>query len=418
MNLQPSQRRQDSPVRLGNHGYRLDGDFAFLEAELHIPPHCSGTDFALELWACATPHAGGHLQGTQVATIALELPTPIAPHLHRVEARAASNPPSGNTDHAMVLMLVSGGEARRVHDYANYGRLQQFANPALEGAVGYSVEGEHVVLRAEGVANPRARGNSSGTLCLELWAFGEPYAGGEPRGRRLAGAELGSVWGDYRLSELERRAPFTAPPSGRWHLSLLLREWTLSHGYATRDYRNFDVVYEQAAPAAADPAPPPASPPAPKNLRLLEPSDAPAVEAPAAAIAATPAAPSAAVAPAAATTAGPAAPAAAVARAVATPAVPATPAAPVAAAAPVAPAAAVTAAAPRTDPAAPAAVKKASLVSVNAASVDDLAKLPGMNLKVAKEIVKGRPYTSLDALIQVRGVGETTLRRIRSLLSL
>jgi competence ComEA-like helix-hairpin-helix protein len=340
MNLQPSQRRQDSPVRLGNHGYRLDGDFAFLEAELHIPPHCSGSQFALELWACSAPHSGGPLQGTQVAAVALELPTPIAPYLHRVEARAASSLPSGNSDHAMVLMLVSGGEARRVHDYANYERLQQFANPALEGDVGYRIEGEHAVLRAEGVANPRARGNSSGTLCLELWAFRERYAGGEPRGQRLAGAELGSVWGQYRLPELERRAPFTPPPAGRWHLSLLLREWTLAHGYATRDHRNFDVVYEQAAPDPAPVPPPAATPHAPEKLRLLKPADVPA------------------------------------------------------------------------------AAKKLGRLPVNTASLEELAKLPGMSLKVAKEIVKRRPFTSLEALIEVRGVGDKTLRRIKSLLSL
>jgi competence protein ComEA len=339
MNLQPSQRRQDSPVRLGNHGYRLDGDFAFLEAELHIPPHCSGSAFALELWACSAPHSGGALQGTQVAAIALELPTPIAPYLHRVEARAASSLPSGNTDHAMVLMLVSGGEARRVHDYANYERLQRFANPALEGDVGYSIEGEHAVLRAGGVANPRAGGNSSGTLCLELWAFRERYAGGEPRGQRLAGAELGSVWGQYRLPAVERRTPFTPPPSGRWHLSLLLREWTLAHGYAARDHRNFDVVYEQAAADPAPVPPPAATPLVPEKLRLLKPADAPA------------------------------------------------------------------------------AAKMLGRLSVNAASLEELAKLPGLSLKVAKEIVKRRPFTSIEALLEVRGVGEKTLRRIKSLLS-
>jgi DNA uptake protein ComE-like DNA-binding protein len=371
MNLQLSHRRQELPVRLGSHGYRFDGDFAFLEAELHIPPHCSGPDFGLELWACPAPYAGGHLQGTQVAAIPLELPTPIAPYVHRVEARAAARLPSGNADHAMVLMLVSGGATRRVHDYANYARLQHFANPLLEGAVGYSIEGEQVVLRAEGVANPRPQGNSSGTSSLELWAFTEPYAGGEPRGQRLAAAELGSVWGEHRLTQVERRVPFTPPAAGRWHLSLLLREWTLPHGYVTRDHRNFDVVYEQGAAEPAAPALPPAAPHAADKLRLIK----PVVE----------------------TAAAPAA--ARVVHAAAAPA----PAAIPAAAAPVP--AAETAAAP-------------GQLSVNTASIEALAKLPGLSLKVAKELVKSRPFTSLDALLQVRGIGDKTLRRIKSLLTL
>jgi hypothetical protein len=369
MNLQPFQRRQDLPVRLGNHGYRFDGDFAILEAELHIPPHCSGTDFGLELWACPAPHSGGKVQGTQVAVIALELPTPIAPYLHRVDARVAAHLPSGNADHAMVLMLVSGGDARRVHDYANYERLQHFANPSLEGAVGYSLEGEQVVLRADGVLNPRPESNSSGTTSIELWAFTEPFAGGEPRGQRLAAAELGSVWGQHRLPLVDRRAPFTPPPAGRWHLSLLLREWTLSHGYVTRDHRNFDVVYEQAAPEPAPAAVPVATPRAPEKLRLIKPAEATAPVA-----------------------------------------IPVAAAAPVPAATPVAAAASVPAAAPP--------ATQSDLLSVNSASVDALAKLPGISLKIAKEIIKNRPFASLDALIQVRGIGDKTLRRIKSLLSL
>jgi competence protein ComEA len=361
MNLQPSHRRQDLPVRLGNHGYRLDGDFALLEAELHIPPHCSGTDFGLELWACSAPHSGGHPQGTRVAAVALELPTPIAPYVHRVEARAAAHPPSGNSEHSMVLMLVGGGEARRVHDFANYGRLQHFANPMLEGSVAYAIEGECVVLRAESVANPRPQGNSSGTLCLELWAFAEPHAGGEPLGKRLASAELGSVWGQYQLRPIERRVPFTPPGPGRWHLSLLLREWTLPHGYVTRDHRNFDWVYDQAAPEPA-PAPAPATPGPriPEKLRLVKPAVEPAEPA---AAASSPAAAGAA-------------------------------------------------------PADASAAESSGLLSVNTASVDALAKLPGVSLKVAKEIVKNRPFASLDTLLQVRGIGDKTLRRIKSLLRL
>lgn len=389
MNLQLSQRRQSLPVRLGSHGYRLDGDFAVLEAELHIPPQCSGSTFGLELWACSAPYSGGSPIGTKVAEVPLELPTPITPYVHRIEARAAAHHPAERREHAMVLMLVSGSEARRVHDFANFGRLQRFSNPSFDGAAGYRIDGEQVVLSAEGVANPRPEGNVSGTLCLELWALSEPYAGGAPQGQRLAAAELGSVWGQYRLPAIERRAPFTPPPAGRWHLSLLLREWTLPHGYATRDYRNFDVLYEQAgreldAPRLASPSPAaPAAARASDTLRLIEP-----------------------------------APEASSAKATLAPVVEL--AAPVAdAAAPVVEAAAAVEppAAPVGAEPAPAAGQRA-LLSVHAASLDELCRLPGVSLKVAKEIVKGRPYASLDALLQVRGIGEKTLRRIKNLLSL
>ena len=414
MNLQPSNRRQDVPVRLGSHGYRLDGDIAHLNAELHVPPYCAGSDFGLELWACSAPLAGGAPRGVVIAEVSLELPTPIGPHVHRVEARAAVTPPLGEGDHSMVLMLVAGsGDARRVHDFANYNQLQHFASPRLEGAVGYAIEGNEVVLNADSVANPRPAGNASGSLCLELWALAEPYVSGAPRGHRLAGAELGNVLGQHHIPGANRRAAFTAPPAGRWHVALLLREWTLASGYATRDFRNFDLGFEQAPPRLSEPVPaststsasgsasasastPAASAVRPvAKLRLIEPveettddgwpqpSEVP--PAPSATLRAPAEEPALA------------APPAPVEVVVAPPA----PAAPAVAPAPVEPAA--------TDK---------RLLNVQTATIEELTKLPGVTLKVAKEIIKGRPFASLDALIDVRGIGEKTLRRIKGLLTL
>jgi DNA uptake protein ComE-like DNA-binding protein len=41
-----------------------------------------------------------------------------------------------------------------------------------------------------------------------------------------------------------------------------------------------------------------------------------------------------------------------------------------------------------------------------------------LSLKIAKEIVKSRPFASLEALLDVRGIGEKTLRRIKGLIRL
>jgi DNA uptake protein ComE-like DNA-binding protein len=388
MNVQPSNRRQDLPVRLGTHGYRLDGDDAVLNAELHIPPYFSGSDLGLELWACPGPHTDGAPRGVKVAEIALELPTPIGPHIHRVEARAAATTPPGNDDHAMVLMLVSNADGvPRVHDFANYGRLQHFSNPQLEGAVAYAISGAEVTLSARSVANPRPEGNNSGTLCLELWACAEPYAGGAVRGHRLAVTELGSVFGQYQLPNVERRTSFTPPPPGRWHVALLLREWTVARGYATRDYRNFELVHEQAAPERATPertaverdVPERAAaallPRATDKLRLIRPAEATLAG----------------------VTTEAAAPAAMTHGALAEHS------SDVPVPAPSSAGATLTA-------------EARGLSNVNTATLEELAKLPGSSLKVAKEIIKGRPFPSLDALINVRGIGEKTLRKIKAFL--
>jgi DNA uptake protein ComE-like DNA-binding protein len=373
MNLLTTNRRQELPVRLGNHGYRLDGDYATLQAELHVPPYFSGQGFRLELWACASPHAGGELEGVKVAELPLDLPTPIGPHLHRVEARAPLSPPLGAAEHAMVLVVASGaGESRRVLDFANYSRLQHFAGPGLDGAVGYSIEGESVVLSADRVLNRRPAGNVSGSLCLELWALGSPYVAGTPSGHRLAVAELGSVFGQYQLTDVARRVAFTAPAPGRWHVALLLREWTLADGYVTRDQRAFDVLYEQAAKVVERA---PSQPTANTNVAPIASARRASRQRPLAAGEGS---------------AG----------------VEAAPAPPALVSAPLAP----------TPPALEGRDKR--LLSVHDASLEELARLPGLSLKVAKEIVKNRPFASLDALLSVRGIGEKTLRRIKGLLTL
>jgi DNA uptake protein ComE-like DNA-binding protein len=505
MNLQPFNRRQDLPVRLGSHGYHLDGDYAFLNAELHLPPYFSEQGFGLELWACHAPHAGGTPDGVKVAEISLELPTPIGEYLHRVEARAALTPPLGDGEHSLVLVLVGGeGDARRVHDFANYSELQHFASPRFDGAVGYGIEGDEVLISAQSVVNSRPEGNTSGSLSLELWASSEPYVSGAPRGYRLAGAELGSIFGQYQLPDVERRVAFTAPPAGSWHVALLLREWTVAQGYVTRDARVFDLKFEQLAPVEA-PAPaavipataPAASTPANvANLRSVKAPEAKAVEtkAPEAKAADVKAPEAKAV-----ETKAPEAKAADVkapevkavdvkgaeakaadvkapeakaveakapeAKAVEVKAPEAKAAdvkapetkAPEAKAAntkapeakavevkaPEAKAAEVKApeskvvetkapeakavetkvAAPEAKasvetPAPATGATSKALVSINTASLDELSRLPGLSLKVAKEIAKNRPFTQVDALVDVRGVGDKILRRIKPLLTL
>ncbi len=54
------------------------------------------------------------------------------------------------------------------------------------------------------------------------------------------------------------------------------------------------------------------------------------------------------------------------------------------------------------------------LIDINAADEKTLETLPGVNLAVAQEIVKGRPYKSIDELARVRGIDQTKLDALRS----
>jgi competence protein ComEA len=64
-----------------------------------------------------------------------------------------------------------------------------------------------------------------------------------------------------------------------------------------------------------------------------------------------------------------------------------------------------------------AAEEKASRLNLNAASADDLASLPGIGPSYAKRIVEYRekngPFKRVEDLLNVQGIGEKTLERIR-----
>lgn len=303
----------EQSAKLGDtHGYRITGDLACLNAELLLTP-AAREQWALQLWACDQPYAGGLLSGTKVAEAPLELQGALSDGPHHAYAETLAQPPAGDKDYSMVLVLASRADRERVHDFANYPAREHFRAPRLRGALRVTYQDEKVTLYAERIDNPRDAENLSGTLALELWALPVRYAGGAFEGQRLAAVEIGRLAGQHSLLQLEHQlalAPVThAPPHRVW----MLREWTAA-GYVTRDYR------EATAPEARD--------------------------------------------------------------------------------------------VQRTPQSAPA------LISIQHASHEELARVPGLNAKLATAIIKARPFRSFDQLKRVRGIGDATLRRLRSVLVL
>lgn len=241
-------------VRLGsNHSYGFSGDHVRLDAELLVdtPEAAEGRDWALQLWACSGPFDGHASAGTLVAQAPVG-PLSAEPQQY-VGAEAFAFPPAGHGIHSMVLVLAAGHDGRfdEVHDYANYPRTECFAQPEINGTAGFELGDDSATLSAEGITNPRAPDNLSGTLSLELWALTAPYTSGKPDGVQLAASQLGCLGGQQAWHDVRVDAPVASKPAGNWHLSMLLREWT-PIGFVTRDYANFALPVSWPAPAAAE----------------------------------------------------------------------------------------------------------------------------------------------------------------------
>lgn len=409
-------------ARLGpNHGYRIEGDIALLHAEVALAER-SSAQWALQLWACEQPFDGGTLQGVKVAEAAL---TDDGVQTQHLAAEALASVPGGQRDYSMVLVLASGanGAFDQIHDFANYPARERFITPHLEGSVGYQVEGAEVALRAGGVRNPRRADNLSGSLALELWALPEEYRGGPVfGGTLLASADVGRISGESAVQGFERRVKFEAPRTGRWNVVLMLREW-VPGGYVTRDFCTFAEQYVVEAKAETDQKVAAEQKAVPVELEAAPELEAAASKLEAAATelkAAELDLRAAAIDFEAEEAEKPAPEVKTALRAVAAPT-------PVANANGVPAALASAAAKPEVvvppaeaQPAAAVAVAPNAdgRISITTASVEEIAQLKGLTRKVAVEIVKGRPYASIDELTRVRGIGPKLLAKLRGQISL
>ena len=254
--------------------------------------------------------------------------------------------------------------------------LQSWSNessvaPVLVGNCAYAITADRVQISLDQILNPRDVNDISGTLAIELWALPQAYQGDEFTGVALASTEIGSIFGQHSLNQCEYDLVFTAPPQGSWNVTLMLREWT-SVGYITRDFLNFPVPYEVASVEEV----------APEVVATIE-AIAPEVVATIEAIAPEVAAPEVVE-----TT-----------EAVASDVVVVT-------------APAKKAAAPKKVKSKKAAATPASKLDWNTASEAEIAALKGVSSKLAATIVAARPFTGLDQVLAVKGMGKKLLDKL------
>lgn len=339
-----------------NHGYRFDGDFVHLSADVNFTDDDLVSDmaWALQLWASESGFTANKLAGVMIAESAID------PMVGGIVVNAVCNaiPPAGAADHVLALALVSTGVDGQVQvrDLAVYEARENFFQPRLVGNVSCTLAEGSAKLAIDAIANLRDKDNLSGTLSLEVWALDAPYAGGNWAGSPVASVVVGILGGGNQWSDCQFEVPASMPAAGA-ALTVMLREWTPT-GYVTRDYRNFP-----AAPVTAKRA-----------------SKAKATTKPKAAVVEKPVVDAkAAVAEVKAET-------------------------PKLAAKPAKKAASVK--------------EAAKPVSINKASEDELAAIKGLPREVAKAVIAARPYATLDDVCKAKGMGLKKLEKLRALLTL
>jgi competence protein ComEA len=56
-------------------------------------------------------------------------------------------------------------------------------------------------------------------------------------------------------------------------------------------------------------------------------------------------------------------------------------------------------------------------IDLNTATQAELESLPGVGEAIARRIIEGRPYSGVEDLLRVRGIGEATLEKLRPLVT-
>jgi hypothetical protein len=134
----------------------------------------------------------------------------------------------------------------------------------MSGTVRFDRSGSWVSLSAGRIENYGLQGSMSGTLVLQLWATSAPYYGQSIlTGYKLAEANLGTLWGGYYLSDINRTVVFNEPPQGYYTAVLVVGEWDGSK-FITVDWFNFAGVQNFGG------LPPYTPPPVPPALDLID----------------------------------------------------------------------------------------------------------------------------------------------------
>ncbi len=72
---------------------------------------------------------------------------------------------------------------------------------------------------------------------------------------------------------------------------------------------------------------------------------------------------------------------------------------------------------PPTTPSVTLSVEAESKININTANQSELETLPGIGPSKAQDIIENRPYSSIEGIKKVPGIGEATFQKIKDLIT-
>lgn len=93
-----------------------------------------------------------------------------------------------------------------------------------------------VIISVDEIANNRSWQNVSGSLSLELWALPKPYRGEDFSGQCMAAVPVVQINGQHCLRRCRYETDLMSDFTSDHHIYLMLREWSGDSGFVTQDY--------------------------------------------------------------------------------------------------------------------------------------------------------------------------------------
>lgn len=205
----------------------------------------------VQLWALAAPYQGGRISGHVLGSYKLDPLKPGNLYEGPKKVVACTQPTQRKAWHLCVTVSEYSGDAYVIRDYFNFARTVTLGIPpklfTLSAPTRWQTDYRNNRIDISAAKISHTRAGKTGGLRLAVWATPQPYAGGAISGYQIGCAELKPLDAGYSYTDVKRREVLTAPPEGRYYVTIALMEFD-GKAYVIREYSSGKATTDFPAP--------------------------------------------------------------------------------------------------------------------------------------------------------------------------